>query len=819
MNSENLDLEFLLRAKRKKDDPGPSQDFDQSGNGNHTDDDDLSFLLSDEPLPLEPSKDDPDAASDGSADLSEAEENGDGDQFQFDINDDALFTPEENSDTADDSQLAPEPEFPDLEDDDAFDLNISSLEPEDSDGPALDVSEVQQGEEQPDSPPEEWNADGWFASLSEAVEGTESSPEADTEADLDSDTDSPPDSSATDDAQIELEGTQETAAQPIEEIEEAPESKPAAPKIVDVEKDSGGDAEAPYEIDPSLLKKAKRDASFSVVDLFDTGSLLGLDIGEHAFKYVHLKKTGRGLKLLNCGSYAVPTPPVDESDEERKQRIAGVLQKKFKNKKFRNEIIVSVVSGMDVLFQNVQVPKMGKKELEKAVPWACRKDFPFPIEETVIEYVKLENKASQGGKLDMFVVAAQKNAVANRLDVLKRARITPDKITTVPSALWILFRTLKRKEANQCHGLIDIGSGSSHIAFVNAGELQFAREVSTGSDHFTQSLAGSIFVDGKEIDLSEEQAEALKRLHGFPQASEGGKTEDGIPMQEIRVMMGPVLERLVSEIKRTRDFFEERFRVEKVNGFYITGGGALMANLSELLEQELDGPVQVFNPFEHISLKKFGDRQSLLDMGPRFAVAAGLALDRKSDLNLLPDKMKSSGVLRVLKQLSGYILMILVLMMALLYQGVNREIKQVQNKFKQAREDYLAAKPMRDQFLALQKELTQLRNLEQMYDTTLEVDLSAADHMKAISNLFPRNIVLTSFRISYRKVKLEDDSYMTQDFLLLDGIAFESNSMEGINLAKFLLDLEKSQYFSVLTLRTQTIREDGSLSFTIECVL
>jgi len=798
MNSDNLDLEFLLQAKRKKDDPGPSQDNDHSGNGNHTDDDDLSFLLSDDPPPLEIPKDDLDDAGDASIELDAT---GNGDEFQFDIND-ALFTPNDEGEASGNSNQEREqglPDRSDLNDDlEAFDLNISSLQTDDSQDQALDLPDLQQEAEQPETSPEEWNVDGWFKPTSE--EADEAS---------ESETDFPEDS-------LELEKKPEVTEQPIEEIEKSLESKPVSVS----EKKKGVDAETSYEGDRSLFKKSKRDSTVSVVDLFDTGSLLGLDIGSHAFKYVHLKKTGRGLKLLNCGSYSIPKPPVDESDDERKQRISAVLQKKFNNKKFRNELIISAVSGMDVLFQNVQVPKMGKKELEKAVPWACRKDFPFPIEETVIEYLKLENKASQsGGKFDMFVVAAQKNAVAHQLDVLKRARITPDKITTVPSALWTLFRTLKKKEASQCYGLLDIGSASSHIAFVNAGELQFAREVSTGGDHFTQSLAGSIFVDGKEIDLSEEQAEMLKRRHGFPLSKEADKTEEGIPLQEMRVMMGPVLERLVSEIKRTRDFFEERFRVEKVNGFYITGGGALMSNLSELLENELDAPVQVFNPFEHISLKKFGDRQTLLDIGPRFAVAAGLALDRKSDLNLLPDKMKSSGVLRVLKQLSGYVLIIFVLMMALLYQDVNREIKQVQNKFKQAREDYLAAKPMRDQFLALQKELTQLKSLEQMYDTTLEVDLSAADHMKAISNLFPKNIVLTSFRVNHRKVKLQDNSYMTQELLLLDGIAFESNSMEGVNLAKFLLDLEKSQYFSALILKTQTIREDGSLSFTIECVL
>ncbi len=43
--------------------------------------------------------------------------------------------------------------------------------------------------------------------------------------------------------------------------------------------------------------------------------------------------------------------------------------------------------------------------------------------------------------------------------------------------------------------------------------------------------------------------------------------------------------------------------------------------------------------------------------------------------------------------------------------------------------------------------------------------------------------------------------------------------MEGINLAQFLLDLEKSNYFYDIELKTQKIREDGNLEFLLECVI
>ncbi|MFQ5825495.1 MAG: hypothetical protein ACE5JB_15760, partial [bacterium] len=58
--------------------------------------------------------------------------------------------------------------------------------------------------------------------------------------------------------------------------------------------------------------------------------------------------------------------------------------------------------------------------------------------------------------------------------------------------------------------------------------------------------------------------------------------------------------------------------------------------------------------------------------------------------------------------------------------------------------------------------------------------------------------------------------FITQEFVILTGVAFENNSMEGINLANFLLEVEESNYFSAISLKNQRIREDGGLEFTIE---
>lgn len=593
------------------------------------------------------------------------------------------------------------------------------------------------------------------------------------------------------------------------------EGKPSVRTPKNLHKKKPGSAQA-------KKKRSIFKTKISLASVFENSRLLGLDVGSKGIKYVQLQKTAAGFKLINCGSFAAPETEQNAAREVVSQRFGAVITKKFNVRAFKNTLITTAVSGMEVLFKNVLVPKMSRKELAKAVPWACRKDFPFPIESTIFEFQSTNDKKSAAdGKLDMFVVAAQKELVSNHLEMLGRARVTPTKISTIPVALWSVFRVCARKSTEGCYAILDLGDASSHIVFVNNGHLQFARELSTAAGDFTRALTGDLFIDGREIKLSIEQADKLKRKYGIPHEHDDSITKDGIPVKEIAVMMGPVVERLVNDIQRTVEFYKEKFKVDAIRKVYLTGGGAFMPNLTSLLVRELNLKVSILNPFDTISLKKFGDQPRLAASGPRFAVAVGLALDRGKALNLLPREFKGSQTLQYLKRIYRYVFLILILTMAFLSQDISREFRTVEQKFNRLNTEFREGEPKREKFLALQHALQILTKAGQQYGTSLSADLSAATHLKVFSNYFPRNMTLTSLRIFERKREVEgsENEFYSEQVMVLSGVAFANNSMEGMNLAEFLIVLEKLDYFNSVSLKSQKIREDGSLQFTLECVI
>ncbi len=560
--------------------------------------------------------------------------------------------------------------------------------------------------------------------------------------------------------------------------------------------------------------------NFSLWSLFENTRLLGLDIGTSAMKYIVLKKSVRGLTLVDCGIRPLPPLPVEASEEEKRRIIGEAISRHFKLKSFKNTLTTSAVSGLEVFFQNIQLPKMSRKELAKAVPWACRKDFPFPMESTVFEYQILNPKNfQQQGKYDVFVTAVPENVIAGHLEILKHAQIAPAKISTLPAALYQLFKETVKSDPAKNYAIIDIGGKATHFIFIKGGQMLFAREIATGGDDFTDALTGSIFVEGQEIVINKEKAEKLKRHYGVVAVEEELLTKEGVPVKEIMVMMGPVLERLVNEIRRTMDFVNEKFGASALEKIYLTGGGAFLKNLPERLSQELSADVQRLNPFRAILAGKFANSKELFSLGPRFATALGLALDRKTSLNLLPKKLKGAHALQHFKKMLRYLFVILTLTMAWFSQEIKFELRDIHREFQRINSEFSEVKPKREKFLELQKTLNEIRARADLYKSRIDVRLDGDSHLKAVSNLLPPNMTLTSLQMRYRSAQNEQKQEYTQEILVLEGVAFQNNSMEGINLAKFLLELERANYFYSVRLLHQKILDDGNLAFTLECEL
>jgi len=144
----------------------------------------------------------------------------------------------------------------------------------------------------------------------------------------------------------------------------------------------------------------------------------------------------------------------------------------------------------------------------------------------------------------------------------------------------------------------------------------FPRDVSVGGHQYTDSLQ-------KELDLSFEDAEALKLGHKVGTVSEDAKTP----------ILQQVTEIIVLEIQKTFDFFRASAAGEHIEKIYLAGGSSKVPGLVEGLRQEFSMPVELFNPFQRVMPPADGTGAELIEQNAgQLAVAVGLALRSFSDL-------------------------------------------------------------------------------------------------------------------------------------------------------------------------------------------
>jgi type IV pilus assembly protein PilM len=88
---------------------------------------------------------------------------------------------------------------------------------------------------------------------------------------------------------------------------------------------------------------------------------------------------------------------------------------------------------------------------------------------------------------------------------------------------------------------------------------------------------------------------------------------------------------LAEEIQRTLSLYGAIASEEGIRSIYLSGGGAKVLGLTNVMEEKLGVPVHLVDPFRTFRLSKNLDKASLAELAPLLGVAVGLAIRRPDD--------------------------------------------------------------------------------------------------------------------------------------------------------------------------------------------
>ncbi|HYR52077.1 MAG TPA: pilus assembly protein PilM [Candidatus Dormibacteraeota bacterium] len=361
--------------------------------------------------------------------------------------------------------------------------------------------------------------------------------------------------------------------------------------------------------------------------------LVGVDLSDRSVRVVHVVRRGSKVARIESGERMLPNAELKLP--ERKAALRAALRDLVRELGLRGRHAAAAVSGNEVVIRRMALPEMGRPDLLDALALECRKHVNFPIEDSEIRYEVLGRSERAGNpELLLSVCVAHRRRLDEVREALEEAGLRPSLLTTRPVALRALVAATAAVPSTEVVAYLDMGGTLTHITVLKGNDIRFSREFGVGGVTLTEALRTIVVPGQGTIELSFDEAEALKRAHGIPLGQEEAGHSGRIPLSAVSVMLRPILERLARELWNSFDYCNEQFQGEAVTRLVLLGAGARVRNLAEYLTGVLKISVVRADLAESMtSALRRPKAGAAPDSAPPSELGLGLALTERGALN------------------------------------------------------------------------------------------------------------------------------------------------------------------------------------------
>ncbi|HET9252714.1 MAG TPA: type IV pilus assembly protein PilM [Candidatus Eisenbacteria bacterium] len=335
-------------------------------------------------------------------------------------------------------------------------------------------------------------------------------------------------------------------------------------------------------------------------------STIGLDIGSSSIKVVEIARDRTGDRLVNYGISEPLSEAIVDGEIMDRQMVHEAITNLMEARQIKCKNVVTAVSGRAVIVKKILMDRLNEEDAKEAIQWEAEQHVPYDINDVSLDFQIINPNVDQK-KMQVLLVAAKKDMVANHADIIREAGLQPS-IIDVDS-----FAIQNAVEANY-----DLAPGET-VALLNIGaEITNLNIVRDSIPHFTKDLSvgANSFVEGIQRRHNVSQADAMSALRGH--------NEGGIDVASI---VQATCEDLSVQIDRAIAFLKSAGDADRVDRILVSGGSARVPSLADVLAARHQVPVAIVNPVQRLSYDPglFGG-DAPESVAPVLTVAVGLAL-------------------------------------------------------------------------------------------------------------------------------------------------------------------------------------------------
>jgi len=237
-----------------------------------------------------------------------------------------------------------------------------------------------------------------------------------------------------------------------------------------------------------------------------------------------------------------------------------------------------------------------------------------------------------GGRLEanFHVVVGQVSSIRNIGRCIKSAGLELGSITLEPLASSDAVLSQEEKEAGVA--LIDIGGGTTDLAIFKDGIIRHTAVISFGGNVITEDIK-------EGCSIIEKQAELLKTKFGSAWPGENkdneivsipglrGRDPKEITLKNLsKIIHARVIEIVEQVFLEIKNYGHEESKKKLIAGIVLTGGGAQLKHIKQLVEYITGMDTRIGYPNEHLASNSDPELSS-----PQFATVIGLLMKGISD--------------------------------------------------------------------------------------------------------------------------------------------------------------------------------------------
>lgn len=331
----------------------------------------------------------------------------------------------------------------------------------------------------------------------------------------------------------------------------------------------------------------------------------GLDIGSGIIKLVVIDHGKPEPEIVQVATSPLMPDAIVDGEVMDPVLVAETVRSLVESCGLKRKRVNAAVGGHDVIIKRIQMDRMSEPDAREVIRWEAEQHVPFDMENVQLDF-QIMDPDSGVPQMSVLLVAAKRELIENRMNLLTEAGLTPSTIDVDAFALNNAFERSYPGLLGGLVALVNVGNETTNVNLVDDGVPILVRDVPFGSRRLREALQ-------RERGLTADQADAI--LIG---------REDGA---QLRALVEDKVDELAVGIERAAAFIAAQSGGSGVGRVFVSGGGACVPGLADALGQRLGITTEMASPVQRLAVRPEVMESLPLDqMAPMLMLPVGLAL-------------------------------------------------------------------------------------------------------------------------------------------------------------------------------------------------